>query len=217
VNSPEDGPQAHYFQTAKTARYYLLGDTTHATEVWVCLHGYGMLPKYWLRKLQPLLTPGVLVVVPEALSRFYLDDTHQRVGASWMTREDRLTDVVDYVAYLDGLLRHLQASLPNMPAHVNVLGFSQGAATAWRWVAQGQASVEHLVIWAGEVPCEECPLPRHPVRMSLVCGQEDPYFPKARWEAHAALLQAQGYAPQRFTFAGGHTLHAQVLVQLPRL
>src|ERR1051325_10016453 len=45
------------------------------------------------------------LVAPEGLSRFYLSEraTERRVGASWMTREDRLAEIADYLGYLDAV------------------------------------------------------------------------------------------------------------------
>jgi dienelactone hydrolase len=81
------------------------------------------------------------VVAPEALSRFYVDrgepaaGTPARVGATWMTREDREAEIADYVRYLDRAL-DAAAGRPGAAAPaLGVLGFSQGAATACRWAA----------------------------------------------------------------------------------
>src|SRR2546425_9676771 len=73
----------------------------------VC-HGSGQLAARSLRHFEPLADGTRLVVAPEALSRFYLEDTtvpakERKVGATWMTRENRLSEIDDYVRYLDAL------------------------------------------------------------------------------------------------------------------
>ena len=36
-------------------------------------------------------------MAPEGLSRFYLEGFSGKVGATWMTREDRLNDIDNYL------------------------------------------------------------------------------------------------------------------------
>lgn len=72
------------------ARVGLVGDPDSAREAWLILHGYGMLAQGILHWFRAAERPGRLLVAPEGLSRFYLEENGvRRVGASWMTREDR--------------------------------------------------------------------------------------------------------------------------------
>ena len=89
-----------HLAVARNARYFTLGETGPAVdEIWFALHGYAQLAGAFARYCQPLAAPRRLVVVPEALSRFYLGDHTKpagpdaRIGASWMTREDRQADI----------------------------------------------------------------------------------------------------------------------------
>src|SRR5258705_7905505 len=88
---------------SRMARYFTIGRPDR--EVWFVLHGYGQLAARFLSRFEPLDDGGRLIVAPEALSRFYLteDSAERRVGASWMTREDRLTEIEDYVQYLEAV------------------------------------------------------------------------------------------------------------------
>src|SRR5512144_1837643 len=125
--------QEHHFTTSRSARYYTLGPAAAAArEVWFLLHGYGQLAGRFLIAFQALDDGSRCLIAPEALSRFYLGEAtgrHDKVGASWMTREDRLTDIADYVRYLDGLYGDLVSGRRD-GGGVTVLGFSQGTATA---------------------------------------------------------------------------------------
>ena len=67
-------------------------------------------------------------MAPEGLSRFYLDAGAGKVGASWMTKEDRAHEIEDYLSYLEQVRA---AIIPPVP--LTILGFSQGVATAARW------------------------------------------------------------------------------------
>ena len=123
---------------ARTARVFCIGPPiASASRVLYALHGYGQLPAYFLRKFEPLAEAGWTVVAPEGLHRFYTEGTSGRVGASWMTREDRATDIGDYLAYLAQVQERFP--LPSNGRAV-LLGFSQGVATAARWAVSRPAS-----------------------------------------------------------------------------
>ena len=101
-----------------------------------------------------------MIVAPEALNRFYLSreggraGASARVGATWMTREDRLAEIDDYVRYLDDLHREITEGQQRKNVRVTALGFSQGTATAARWLVHGTARIDRLVLWAGLLPPE---------------------------------------------------------------
>ena len=114
----------HTLHVRRTARYYTIGPTHgFPRELWVVVHGYGQLARRFMESFAPLDDGTRLVMAPEALSRFYLDpiperrlQAEPRVGATWMTREDRESEIRDYVAYLEHLAsevrRHLSGAGP---------------------------------------------------------------------------------------------------------
>ena len=67
-----------------------------------------------------------------AVSRLYLDNTYTRVGASWLTREDRDAEIADFTGYLNALYDQVLDGRDPAALHISLLGFSQGAATACR-------------------------------------------------------------------------------------
>src|SRR3989475_5842613 len=147
--------QEHRISVTRTARYFTLGDPAGGVEeVWFACHGYAQLAGRFLEKLRVLEDRQRYVVAPEGLSRFYLTESpaERRVGASWMTREDRLHEIDDYVRYLDALYREVLGRVEGPAARVTALGFSQGTATVSRWAALGQSRLHHVVLWGGELP-----------------------------------------------------------------
>ncbi|QJD78772.1 alpha/beta hydrolase [Spirosoma rhododendri] len=143
----------HHLTVARTARYYTLGKfSEHTRNVWFCLHGFGQLASYFGRKFTGLPDEQTVVVVPEGLSRLYLDNTYTRIGASWLTREDRDAEISDFVSYLNTLYDQLLTPHSSAPLHITLLGFSQGAATACRWIDNGHIRVDRLILWAGFFP-----------------------------------------------------------------
>ena len=212
----------HHLTVPRTARYQQLGEFSAATrQLWIVAHGYGQLAEYFIRHFELLLAAdpiGTVIVAPEGLSRFYLRGTSGRVGASWMTRADRLTEIADQTTYLTQLLHQLLRQCP--PAtRVVVLGFSQGTATVSRWLAGHPEGYRphQLVLWAGSFP-EDIELGAarllHELPVALVCGERDHYVSAAQVTEQAAALRQQGASVTTLTFDGGHTLNAAVLMQL---
>ncbi|OIN61248.1 phospholipase [Arsenicibacter rosenii] len=145
----------HHLTVTRTARFHTLGGDgsgerpDSVTNIWFVLHGYGQLARYFIRKFDVIADEHTLVVAPEALSRFYLDTEFNRMGASWLTREDRDQEVADYVAYLDTLYTRIMQDRDPASVKITLLGFSQGGATACRWVTHGKVSCDRLILWAG--------------------------------------------------------------------
>ncbi|SDJ96373.1 Predicted esterase [Catalinimonas alkaloidigena] len=210
--------QTHHLAVTKTARYTTLGSLSDQTqEVWFVCHGYGQLAPYFIRHFQALDDGTRFIVAPEALSRFYLEGVSGRVGATWMTREDRLHDIQDYTQYLTSLYKHLLEGL-SVSTRITLLGFSQGAATACRWVATGQVHVDRLILWAGQFPPDIDMMPAPEAlegkELVLVTGRTDAYItPEVLQEQHA-LLERRGLPYRHIWFSGGHTIDADTLCTL---
>jgi predicted esterase len=154
-------PREHHLAVRRTARYHTLGEPGDSLrQVWFVLHGHGHLSGFFIRHFAPLADGTRLVVAPEGLNRFYLEPTNwqgagqARVGATWMTREDRLVEIEDYVRYLDALQHEILRGLDRRLVRVVLLGFSQGVATALRWSCLGRIRPDLLVAWAGPLPPE---------------------------------------------------------------
>lgn len=218
---PADAAERH-LEVPRTARYWTLGDPEAAhEEVWVVLHGYGQLARRFLRRFTALASPERLIVAPEALSRFYIGSGEGRhgpaaiVGATWMTREDRETEIRDYVTYLD----RLAATVVRGGARVTVLGFSQGVATAWRWVTYGSVPrLVRLVAWAGELPpdldVERAARALRGVEMVLVRGERDSTVPVQIDEAASERLERVGVPFRVLRHPGGHDIDEETLREI---
>ena len=127
--------QENHIKVAKTARYFQLGEVgSEIREVWFVCHGYGQNADHFLKHFEFLDNGARLIIAPEGLSRFYLNGFSGRIGASWMTRVDRLNDIKDYVLFLDAIYQQIFEKLDRSSVKVSALGFSQGTATASRWL-----------------------------------------------------------------------------------
>lgn len=210
----------YHVQIPRTARYFTLGNGDDPAEVWIVLHGYGQLAERFLAKCAPLDDGRRLLVAPEALSRFYVAGSggpDSKVGASWMTREDRLHEIADYLQYLDAVHDEVFARVPREAVQLHVLGFSQGTATATRWALRGKARVARLVLWAGLLPPDDewrTEVERlNALDLTFVAGDRDEWVAGNLGPAEAALEHA-GVRYRVIRFAGGHELDSETLVGL---
>jgi len=221
----------HHLAVRRTARYFTLGTASpDVRELWIACHGYGQLAAPFLSSFAPIAAPSRLVVAPEALSRFYLDRTLRtsepppRVGATWMTREDRDSEIADQVSYLDDLHDALQEQLEGQAAstdgrvRLRVVGFSQGVATVSRWMAYGRTRADALILWAGSFPPDvdlAALAPRlHRSAVTFVVGARDELAPWANADVQLQRFTEAGIAARLVTFEGGHRLDDATLVSL---
>lgn len=219
-----------HFTARRSARCAVRGpeDPGDVRELWIVLHGYGQLAADMVAGLSALDDGTRLLVAPEALSRFYdargeLSRHHEaRVGASWMTREDRLLEIQDILDWLQQAYESYAARVPT-GATVHVLGFSQGAAAASRWVAAGRVPARHLICWGASLAPElelgatgaaENPLRR--AKCSIVIGERDEFVTATHVAAERARLDAAGFPYELVSFTGGHRLDDETLRRVAR-
>ncbi|HEV8401223.1 MAG TPA: alpha/beta fold hydrolase [Gemmatimonadales bacterium] len=203
--------EEHRLSVSRSARYFSIGRP--AREVWFVLHGYAQLAARFLRYFEPIDDGSRLIVAPEGLSRFYLTEaaTERRVGATWMTKEDRIAEIEDYVRYLDAVyaeaMRRNRAEIK-----VTVLGFSQGGTTACRWAALGTSQIDRLIVWGGEVP-SDIDMQRAR-RLALVYGNRDEYFTPKVVAATETRLRERKISYELTPFDGGHEINTDILKKL---
>ncbi len=206
----------HHLSVTKTARYHTLGELTEATrEVWFVCHGYGQLASFFIKHFTDLDDGTRYIVAPEALSRFYLGSPGERVGATWMTREDRLAEITDYVAYLEQLQGRVFSVVSREKVTVTVLGFSQGAITASRWLAQGTLAADRFIVWGGELP-HDLDLDRYAdlfrrMRFAVVYGTQDQFVTEEKAAELKNRIAAHAIPCRFVSFEGGHRMNREVL------
>ena len=217
-------PHTHHLRVQRTARYFTLGgESPERRSIWFVLHGYGQLAGEFVRYFSDIATPDSLIVAPEALNRFYtvsvekIPARDRPVGATWMTREDRASDIADYVEYLDVLYDDVVGADRISSIAINVIGFSQGAATATRWVTHTNRRLDRLILWGGLLPPETEVTPGQALRRSrltLVVGNRDQYVNDAALAGERARLDAAQLPYDVIPFEGGHAINRAVFPQL---
>ena len=193
----------------KTARYQTYGNLNTAKHVWFVLHGYGQLAKYFIRNFHVLNPDEHFVVAPEGFHRFYLNGFDGRVGATWMTKEARLDDIDDYVSFLDQVY---ETAIPDGTTEKTVItfGFSQGVATASRWIAYGKHKPNKAIMWAGSFPPDLEPVKAEKSFSSIqtfcCVGTADPFVKEKQIEATKKHLEGLRIDADWFTYKGAHKI-----------
>lgn len=205
-------------KTYKTARICTNTSAPKTSKYkWFVLHGYGQLSPYFIEKFNCLPTESHFVIAPEALSRYYLNGTDGRVGATWMTKEARLQDIADYVNYLDQIFEHYKSIQAEKTI---VLGFSQGAATACRWINLGKIKCDILILWAGVYPPDLSMSGRlfeHEPKTYILYGNKDLYITETKLETQKEAIQKMGLKPEIIHFEGTHEIPEKVLTDFVKV
>ena len=209
--------QENHLPVQRTARYYTIGELTDQTKnIWFCLHGFGQLAQYFGRKFAGLDDGETVIVVPEGLSRMYLNNEYKRVGASWLTREDRDHEISDFIGYLNALYDSILDGFDPQKVHITVLGFSQGAATACRWLNAGHVRADRLILWAGYFPQGVSgmiqPETLTNTETHYVYGKEDEYIREIpNIDGYLNRLKTDIPTLKITAFDGGHRVEPDVL------
>ena len=218
MTEPDQMIQVHHFVTPRTTRYAQIGEADESTcEVLFALHGWGQLAADFAEVLEPLATPGRLIVCPEALSKFYVNFQPRQTGSSWMTSFDREYEIRDYVAYLDALSETVLEDVPDH-ADIHVLAFSQGCHTASRWIGNGAISPKRLILWgsdpAEDLSDEEWQTLAEIEDIKVVAGTLDRFVTGGRLARAEKALRAHDCSFDIIRYEGGHHLQESVLTDL---
>lgn len=196
-----------------TIRYQVILPSQEITSVWYVLHGYGQLVSFFSRKFEALNLKNTLLVFPEGRHRFYLQGSSGRVGASWMTKEWREEDIRWNNETLNQLHKHILLQHPSI-RKTSVLGFSQGGATASRWVVKNTISFDHFVSWASVFPpdLENKETQLNARVKSFVLGSNDEYFSEQSNLETRLFYEKMGFIIR--PFEGKHDIDFSLLKSL---
>ena len=185
--------------------------------VWIVFHGYGQLAKYFINNFDPLYDDSTCIIAPQGLSRFYLTGFSGRTGATWMCTEGREEDIENYLTYIDAIY---QQEIAPHKQHIKlgIIGFSQGASTATRWIMNKEIQYEKLVLWGGFFAHE---IDRSKVKkyfsgdnIHLVYGLDDPFVGPEVEKNIQRKIKKLCLSPNVITFNGKHEIDRNTLLRL---
>jgi predicted esterase len=196
------------FSVARTVHIEMRGPLSDQTNhVWIVLHGYGQSAFEFISLFEHMEGSNRCILAPEGLSKFYLKGVEGKVGSSWMTKQDRASEIEDYLNYLGKVVEYVAEQAPK--AKIFLLGFSQGAATAARfYFSSNPKTMCGLVLWGAVFP-SDLNFPCHGIKdngqVHVVYGTSDPYISPALSKTFPQINT------RLWPFEGGHELPNKVL------
>lgn len=155
-----------------------------------------------------------LFIAPEGTNYNYLEGFQGRVGANWMTKHERETAIENNHRLLDTLIDSYLDHYEKKPK-INVLGFSQGAATATRWASVWKGKIDTLVLWSGgfahDLNLDVANDAFAETDLILVLGEKDELITPESIQMQDELIAGLGKEVMRLFFEGGHQLDTDVL------
>jgi predicted esterase len=150
------------------------------------------------------LDPGHdwLRVSVQGLHRFYARGASE-VVASWMTREDRAAAIADNLAYAAAVHAAVLRDQPAGPPLV-LVGFSQGAAQAYRVALAMGPACAGIVALGGDVPPDVAPRAGDLPPVLIGRGSRDQWYGPDALAADVATLRGAGASWSVCEFEGGH-------------
>ncbi|MEP3387543.1 MAG: alpha/beta hydrolase [Reichenbachiella sp.] len=207
----------HHIGFNFTAPYYTLNELTdQTTDVWIACPGYGQLAKYFIRRFDVFDAKKHFVIALQGLSKFYLPD-QKNVGASWMTKEDRETDMQNQRSYFDAVIEELFEGKSLSNYRIHLMGFSQGVSMISRMAAHAKIDFDTLVFWAGGFPPELKPADFVHVdssaKLKVVIGSNDEFYALDKnYQPEVDKMKAAiGLNPEIIVFDGIHEVKREVL------
>ena len=172
-----------------------------ARSPWIIgFHGYAQSAEDMLAELERM--PGAEqwnLASAQALNRFY-SRNDERVIASWMTRQDRDDAIADNVAYVDRVIDRLAPAGP-----IVCVGFSQGAAMAYRAGVLGRHRVSGVIALGGDIPPDvRDARDRAWPPLLIGAGASDVWYTPAKVDVDVAFLESREVPFEIVRFTGGH-------------
>ncbi|MDG2370111.1 MAG: hypothetical protein P8M12_05670 [Flavobacteriales bacterium] len=203
--------------TKKASYYSSQKPSQSINQVWIICHGYGQLAEYFLEWFTPVFSEKTLIVAPEGLHRFYIKGFSGRVGASWMTKQDRLNEIEDYVNYLDEVYLKIKNRV-SPSCFIHVLGFSQGVSTAVRWVCKSKLQVNSLSLFSGKIP-EDIDYKLHSKKLNtlnpkIIFGNNDEFYSSKTIDKELDFIKISGLNFRYIKFNGGHKVEKNIITKL---
>ena len=209
----------HHIGFNFSAPYYTLNELSdQTTDIWIACPGYGQLGKYFIRRFDVFDAQKHFVIVLQGLSKFYLPD-QKNVGASWMTKEGRETDMQNQRAYFDAVIEEVFQGRSLDTYKVHLLGFSQGVSMISRMAAYSKINFETLVLWAGGFPPELGHVDFEHVsanaKLKVVIGSNDEFYALDKnYQPEVDKMEtAIGLKPEVIVFEGIHEVKREVSLE----
>lgn len=178
-----------------------------ADKVLVVLHGYGQLAKFFIKKFEHLKEYDILAI--QAPNLFYLNGFSGRVGANWMTKENR----EEAILCQRKILLAVKEYVADKYQSVSLCAFSQGVATGSRWIMWDLILFDRVLLYAGEIAPEAFDwfAQNNLERIRYVVGNEDEFFSSEKVDAYQKKLNSVGIPIELEKVVGTHSIDKEIV------
>ena len=202
-----------------SSSYITYNKLTDKTEnIWIIFHGYGELSKYFIRRFDVFEGDKNYIIAPQGLSKFYVDEDFKNVGASWLTKEDKESDLLNQQKYLIKLMDELKSKIDFSKIKINLFGFSQGVSVFTRLLINYNMKIDNIIIWAGWVPDEFFNINKDVLKdtnLFFVVGNKDKYYNNPIMKGYIEKFKKTlNKEIDYFVFDGGHIVDRKVLKKI---
>lgn len=168
----------------------------------IVLHGYGQLARYFIKNFEGIKSHDIIAV--QAPNLFYLNGFSGRVGANWLTKENREAGI----DVQNRMLKSLANELTKSYQRFSLCCFSQGVATGSRWVMWNELHFEKILFYAGEIAPEAISYLAKNAMPSLkyVVGENDEFFTSDKIMMYQNRLHDEGFEVEIEKILGVHSL-----------
>lgn len=204
-------------QVRKTGRYFTIGEASkNIRNLWIVFHGYGQLADEFIKSFEKLNNPQRLIIAPEALNKFYFRGFTGKIGASWMTKEDRENEISDYLNFISSVYSTEVGKIELQIEKINVLGFSQGTHTAVRWINSSKIKLDKLILWSGGLPvdCNYTNAYWRNLKIKFIVGDKDKLIDDSILNKHKEYIKQLNLNIETINFSGGHEIKSELLEYL---
>ena len=204
---------------SKTGKYSQIGKCSKKiNNVWIVLHGYGMLSEFFIKKFDCIINDTTIVIAPEATNRFYVDNGYNRVGASWMTKLDRNEEIRDNILFLNKLFSTLKKEIGHNNFKLNTLGFSQGGPALVRWLISNKLNINSLILWGSDIPKDSLVVKNksrwNSLNLKIVVGKHDEYIDEEKRQKFVGVVKSYGLKYELIEYDGSHKIIEEELKKI---
>lgn len=196
--------ELHYFEEGEYHQDY-----------WLACHGYGQLPQYFV---QPFLSKNMHIVAPEAPNTFYLEGFSGRVGANWMTKHHRESDIVNYLGFLNQIV---EKTLVESKAKKVLFGFSQGVHTISRFFLDSTRQWDALVLCGAAIPDDVLEVLNlnhfKATKLIIATGEKDQFLSKDKVVKYLEGLRERGVPFFHLSYNDGHKVTKELVDELVKV
>jgi dienelactone hydrolase len=140
---------------------------------------------------------------------------HTELGWLYLKRQnsEKALESFNYAKEIFNQIGHDNFSL-------NILGFSQGGATACRWAFSSDMKVNNLILWAGDIPGDTLTVENKEkwasINTHLIMGNQDYLIPEEMKVKFLKEIQNYGIDFSSTKYEGGHKIYPEVLLKFSK-